>query len=88
MNEQSAEIERLRAELKITDCSNPYGCRRQASFDAEIERLRGWLSAFANLRRIVGFVNDDMVEELARKALRGEPLPHHLKLYAAPDRQR
>lgn len=55
---------------------------------AEIERLRAWLSALANLRRIVGFVNDDMVEELARKALRGEPLPHHLKLYAAPDRQR
>lgn len=46
LNELTREIERLTAELKITDCSNPFGCRRQASFDewhakttAEIARL-------------------------------------------------
>lgn len=56
--------------------------------DHEIERLRAWLGALANLRRIVGFVNDDLVEEIARRALRGDALPDNLKLYAAPDRQR
>lgn len=50
----------------------------------EIDRLKGWLETLANLRRVVGFTNDDLVEAIAQRALNGEKVPGSLKYYAAP----
>lgn len=45
----------------------------------EIQRLRAWLEALADIRRIVGFVDDGLVEVLAKRALNGEALPPGLR---------